>query len=109
MSQKRKPNRSASEKQAVLNDAESLGVAGACRKHGVSTSMFYRWKARVEEAGAEGLSERGDSDLVRVLRELEAENLRLKRIVADKELELQIQRDLLKKSPLGSQKGGRSQ
>ena len=109
MSQKRKSNRSVAEKQALLNDAESLGVAGACRKHGVSPSMYYRWKARVEEAGVEGLSVRGESDLVRALRELEAENLRLKRIVADKELELQIQRDLLKKSPLGSQTGGRSQ
>ena len=75
-----------------------LGVAGACRKYEIATSMFYRWRAKFEAHGASGLEQKaGGSEADREMRALEAENLRLKRLVADKELELQILRDLKKK------------
>jgi len=59
----------------VLKEAEAgIAVKELCRKHGISDATFYNWKAKYG-----GLSV---SDLKR-LKELEAENVRLKKMYAD--------------------------
>jgi putative transposase len=107
---KKKKTWSLDQKLAVLHDGDLIGVAVSCRKHGVSNSMYYRWKGLLDSGGAGALepSRAAGAADARRLRELEEENLRLKRIVADKELELQMQRELLKKRMSGSQGSGRS-
>lgn len=63
----------------VLRQAEAgVAVKDLCRKLGISDQTFYNWKARYG-----GLSV---SDLKR-LRELEAENAKLKKMYADLALE----------------------
>jgi putative transposase len=57
-----------------------------CRRHGISEQTFYRWKAKY--AGLE-IAE------VRRLRQLEDENGRLKRLVADLTLDNQALKGLL--------------
>jgi len=95
---KRISNRTVAQKLQVLEEAKQIGIAAACRKHGVANSVFYRWRERFEASGQlEAAPPGGRTEEGRQILELEAENLRLRRIVADKELELQIQRDLLKK------------
>ena len=68
-----------SEEQIVrmLRQAETANqtVAEVCKEHGVSEQTWYRWKKRF------GQMEVPD---VRRLRELEKENSRLKRIVAER-------------------------
>ena len=65
---------------AVLREAESgTAVKDLCRRAGVSTVTFYKWKAKFE--GME-ISE------MRRLRLLEEENGRLKKIVAQQALDI---------------------
>lgn len=65
---------------AVLREAESgTAVKDLCRRAGISTVTFYKWKAKYE--GME-ISE------IRRLRLLEEENGRLKRIVAQQALDI---------------------
>jgi len=60
---------------SILNKQEQgLTVRDICREHGVSDATFYNWKAKYG-----GLSV---SELARI-KELEAENARLKRMYAD--------------------------
>ena len=59
-----------------------------CQRHGVSTATFYTWRKKY--AGMEA------SDAKR-LRELEAENAKLKRIVADQMLDMSAMEELLGK------------
>jgi putative transposase len=74
---------------AVLKEAEAgAKTADLCRRHGVSEQTFYRWKARY--AGLE-VSE------LRRLRQLEDENNRLKRLVADLTLDTQALKELVRK------------
>ncbi len=49
-----------------------------CRKHGISTATYYNWKAK---CGGMKVSE------AQRLRSLEAENSKLKRLVADQALD----------------------
>ena len=59
----------------VLGEHEAgMQTADLCRKHGISPATFYQWKA---EFGGLEVSE------ARRLRTLEAENARLKRLLAD--------------------------
>jgi putative transposase len=75
----------------ILREAERDGasVAEVCRAHGVSEATFYRWK---KVYGGMGVPE------VRRLRQLEEENGRLKRLVAERDLELDAMKDLLGKN-----------
>ena len=60
-------------------------LAIACREAGISEQSFYRWR---KEYG--GL----DLDQARKMKELEKENARLKRLVADLSLEKQVLKDI---------------
>jgi putative transposase len=72
---------------AVLKEAEAgAKVLDLCRKHGISDATFYNWKAKY--AGMTVAD-------VRRLRELESENAKLKRIVADQQLDISALKDLL--------------
>ena len=71
----------------ILREAEAGGATKkVCRRHGISHDTFYRWKKKY------GGLEVSD---VRRLKALEDENRRLKRIVADQALNLQVLKDLL--------------
>ena len=64
-----------------------MTVRELCRIHSISEQTFYRWKRRY---GDMQVSE------VRRLRELEAENARLKRLLAERDLEIDTIRDVLR-------------
>lgn len=75
---------------SVLKEAEGgIKVDDLCRKHGISTGTFFRWKNKY---GGMELSD------VRKMKELEVENNRLKRIVAQYALENEAMREVLKKN-----------
>lgn len=67
--------------------AKGVPIAEVARSLGVSAVTLNRWRA---EYGAV------DRDAVRRLKELEKENARLKRLVAEKELDIQILREVAK-------------
>jgi putative transposase len=72
---------------AVLKEAEAgAKVLDLCRKHGISDATFYNWKAKYAGMTVADL---------RRLKELEAENAKLKRIVADQQLDISALKDLL--------------
>jgi len=73
----------------VLKEAEdSHSVAAVCRAHGITSVTFYRWKAKYDGLK---ISE------ARKRRELEDENKRLKRLVADLSLDIQGLKEVIKK------------
>lgn len=74
---------------SILKEAEGgLAVNEVCRKHGISSATYYKWKSKY--GGLEA------SELKRI-KELEAENARLKRMYADKAMETEALRDLIEK------------
>ena len=65
-------------------------VEEICRKLGISDATFYKWKKKYS-----GL---GPSELRR-LKQLEEENVKLKRLVADLSLDKVMLQDVLKRKP----------
>ncbi len=74
----------------ILHEAEAGAdtIQNICRKHAVSEQSFYRWRQRFG-----GIS---IPDAVR-LRELERENMRLKKLVAERELEIEVMKEIAAK------------
>lgn len=71
----------------VLREAEAgAKTKELCRKHGISDATFYNWKAKY---GGLTVSE------ARRLKELEQENTRLKKLLAEAELDKAALKDLL--------------
>lgn len=74
---------------AILKQAElGIPIAELIRQVGVSEQTFYRWKKKY--AGLE-------VDQVRQLKQVQEENVRLKRIVADLTLDKTMLQDVLSK------------
>jgi putative transposase len=73
----------------ILGEAQAgAKVAELCRRHGISNATYYLWKSKYANMT---VSE------VKRLRALEAENSRLKRIVADQQLDIVALKDVLSK------------
>lgn len=74
---------------SILKEADAgRPIKEVCRQHGISDATYYKWKSRY--GGMEA------SDLKRV-KELEAENAKLKRLFADMALENAAMKDLIAK------------
>jgi putative transposase len=70
----------------VLKEHEAgTGTTDLCRRHGISPATFYKWKAKFS-----GM----DVSDARRLRVLETENARLKRMVADLHLDIDMLKDV---------------
>lgn len=84
----------------ILQEGQSgqISQAELCRKHGISQGTYYVWKRKY--SGME-------TDDVKRLRELEAENAALKRIVANQALELDATARLLRKNGFRPPNAGR--
>ena len=73
----------------VLKEHQAGGsTADLCRKHGISEATFYNWKSKL---GGLDVSE------ARRLKQLEGENARLKKLLADSMLDNAALKDLLSK------------
>jgi putative transposase len=74
---------------AILKEQQAgAKVMDLCRKYGISDATFYTWRTKYNGMG---ISE------VRRLRQVEEENRRLKRLVADQALDLVALKEVLAK------------
>jgi putative transposase len=73
----------------ILRQAELANqtVAQTCKSHGISEQTWYRWKKKFGKMGVPD---------VRRLRQLEKENSRLKRLVAERDLEIDAMQEVIK-------------
>ena len=85
--------------QAIIYVESSDSVTQACRELGIDPSMYYRWKKAYEENGKEGLEpkyNKHDPELER----LKKENEMLKKLLAEKTLELELAQEYIKKTSI---------
>lgn len=74
----------------ILQEAErgETTIEEVCRRHGVSESAFYRWRKNFGSMQVDDVAE---------YRRLQQENARLKRLVAERDLEIDAMKDVLSK------------
>jgi putative transposase len=73
----------------ILNHAEAgIAIPDLCREHGMSRATFYKWRAKYG-----GM----DVSMISRMKELEAENHRLKKMYAEAQLKAEIIQEALRK------------
>ena len=72
----------------ILREADKGPIGEVAKKHGVSEQSIYTWRKRF---GAM------DANEVKRLRELEQENARLKKLLAERDLELEVMKEIAAK------------
>jgi putative transposase len=74
---------------SILKQAEDgMKVPDLCREHGISSATFYKWRSKY---GGMNVS------MLKRLKELEAENARLKRMYADEKLKADLRQEIIEK------------
>ena len=74
----------------LLREAETgeQTIGNICRAHGIAENTFYKWRKKYGGV---------DVTAIKRLRELEQENTRLKRILAERDLEVDVLKEVLAK------------
>jgi transposase-like protein len=72
----------------ILREADAAPVVEVAKKHGISDQTIYLWRKRF------GQLEAAD---VKRLRQLELENGKLKKLVAERDLEIELMREVAAK------------
>ena len=70
---------------AILREADRGAVGDVAKQHGVSVQTIYLWRKRFGTFQA---------DDVRRLKLLESENSRLKKLVAERDLEIEVMKEI---------------
>lgn len=72
---------------AILKQSESgVPVTELCREHGMSSASFYKWRAKFG-----GM----DASMMKRLKDLEAENARLKKMYAEERIKAELRQEAL--------------
>lgn len=83
----RKSRYSDSQIMAILKQNEQgVSVPDLCREHGMSSAQFYKWRSKFG-----GM----DTSMMKRLKELEAENARLKKMYAEERLKAEIRQEII--------------
>jgi putative transposase len=73
----------------IIREADRDAIADVAKRHGISEQTIYTWRKRFGELRSED---------VRRLRQLEIENGRLKKLVADRDLEIEVMKEVAAKN-----------
>ena len=86
------------EKLSILKEGTENGIIETCRKYSIYQSLYYTWKTKYDNEGQEGLMPQyGRKYSEQEVGRIKKENGLLKQLLAEKELELQLKTELLKK------------
>jgi len=69
----------------ILREADKAPIAEVAKRHGVSEQSIYGWRKRFGDMG---------SDDVKQLKALAQENARLKKLLAERDLEIEVMKEI---------------
>lgn len=73
---------------AIMREADRDPVSAVAKRHGISEQTIYTWRKRFGSF---------QPDDVRRLKQLESENARLKKLVAERDLEIEVMKEVAAK------------
>jgi putative transposase len=72
----------------IVRESDAGGVPATAKKHGISEQTLYVWRKKFGSL---------DASDVRRLKHLEAENAKLKKLLAERDLELDVMKEINRK------------
>lgn len=98
------------EKQKIILEVQKLGVTVGCRKYDIFPSVYYDWVEKYNAGGVDGLdiNKRSTTQVEKDNDRLSKENSMLKELLAERDLEIKLKDDLLKKKHAEWRSAGKS-
>ena len=90
--------RTPEEKERIIQDIQRLGVIAGCRKYAIYATTYYDWLNKYTAEGLEGLKDKRSHSQDGIIKKQDKEIRLLKEILAEKELTIKMQAELIKKS-----------
>jgi putative transposase len=98
---KRRARKSAEEKEKIILEIEKLGAVAGCRKFQISAPTYYDWYNRYKSGGLEALrNNRPKEELSIEIKRLQKEMILLKELLVEKDLQLKMQQEVIKKKKM---------
>ena len=85
------------QKLQIIEEASLNGVQATLDKYGLYPTTYYSWKKKFETMGEAGFRHGMTPEHLKEIKRLEKENVQLKLLLAEKELEGRLKNELLKK------------
>ena len=85
------------EKLEILKEATAHGVTTTLEKFGIYPATYYSWRKKYDTMGEEGLRHGMTPPQLKEIRRLGKENKTLKELLAEKDLEMRLNDEALKK------------
>ncbi len=85
------------EKISIVKEGAKQGVKTTLEKYGLYPATYYYWKKKYDSMGDAGMDHGMTKERLQEIQRLQKENAMLKQIIAEKELEVRLQQDLIKK------------
>ena len=73
---------------AILREADATSIAEAARKHAITDQTIYRWRRLYDGMEANDVND---------LKSLRDENVRLKKLLAERDLEVDVMKEIAAK------------
>lgn len=73
---------------SILREADTLPISECAKRYGISEQSIYAWRKRFSSM---------DVQDVKKLRHLESENSRLKKLLAERDLEIEVMKEVAEK------------
>ena len=85
------------EKLEILKEATAHGVTATLERFGIYPATYYSWRKKYDTMGEAGLCHGMTPPQLKKIRRLEKENKTLKELLAEKDLEMRLKDETLKK------------
>lgn len=86
-----------SEKVTIIKEVKHKGLQATLLKYNLYPATYYYWKKKYEVYGEGGLGHKSTKDLAKNVIQLEDEINRLKILLAERDLEIDLKDKMLKK------------
>lgn len=97
ISKREMKRRTKEEKERMILAIKKIGVTAGCRQYGIDPRQYYNWLEKYNANGIEGLEDRRGKSTEKLLKKVEKENKLLKELLAERDLEIKLKDELLKK------------
>ena len=96
MAKKRKWSKE--EKLKIIKEVETNGLQETLRKHGIYPATYYSWRKKYQQSGEAGLDQQARRKMdAHEIRKLSDEVSLLKELLAERDMEIALRDELLKK------------
>jgi transposase-like protein len=95
---KTEKRKSPEEKERIIKEIKKMGVVEGCAHFGISAGTYYNWSSQYSGGGIKGLNRVNNSEYKSYIKELEEKSRLMEQLLVEKDLQIKMQQEIIKKN-----------